>query len=69
MYHIYEIDMDGRGDNVWDVYEDDHSPFPAPANYRESFESYNDLVTFLDNCKAEGVEFTVHTLADWDDNA
>lgn len=66
MYHIYEIDMDGRGDNVWDVYEDEHTPFPTPANYRESFESYFDLEVFLHNCEAEGVEYVLHPLSEWE---
>ena len=66
MLHIYEIETDG--DPVWDVFESLDGPM-APATYRESFEFHNDLVTFLDNCTRDGVEFHLYPLTDWDDNA
>ena len=61
MIHIYEVETDA--DPVWDVYESTDTY--GPADYRESFEFHNDLVTFLDKCTSDGVEFTLYPLTDW----
>lgn len=61
MYHIYEIEADTG--SLWDVYVSDDTY--GPADYRESFEDYNDLVTFLDKCTDDGVEFHLYPLSDW----
>lgn len=60
MIFIYEVETDG--DPIWDVFEGDGF---HPADYRESFLDHNDLVTFLDKCTSDGVDFILHPLSDW----
>jgi hypothetical protein len=62
MFHIYEVETDA--DPVWDVYQD--ADTYGPADYRESFETHNDLATFLDKCDSDGVEYILYRLTDWD---
>jgi hypothetical protein len=65
MIHIYEIDS-GRGELSWEVWQD--IPGQAWADkYVRSLQNDNEYQLFLDICRAEGVDFVIHTLEEYDE--
>ena len=61
MIHIYEIEDQG-----WEVYKD--HPYEA---WRDQFvrdlNDQNELDLYLDICRAQGLDFILHTLEEYDE--
>ena len=66
MIHIYEVDSDGRGPNYYEVYKT-----IIGEGYNEEFQrtlqNDNEFQLYLDIIKAQGLDFVIHTLEEYDE--
>ena len=65
MIHLYEVD-DGSGEPYYDVYKT-----VIDAGYKEEFQrtlhNDNEFQLYLDIIKAQGLDFVIHTLEEYDE--
>ena len=61
MIHIYEIEDQG-----WEVYKD--HPYEAwQDQFVRDLNDQNELDLYLDICRAQGLDFILHTLEEYDE--
>lgn len=65
MIHLYQVD-DGRGEPYYDVYKT-----VIGEGYNEEFQrtlqNDNEFQLYLDIIKAQGLDFVIHTLEEYDE--
>jgi hypothetical protein len=60
MIHIYEIEDQG-----WEVFDQD--PQGDWSHYIRTLQNDNEFDLYLDICRAQGLDFILHTLEEYDE--
>lgn len=64
MIHLYEIESHGI---YWEVYSQALDSDPSSLNYARTLEDGKEFDLYLDILRAKGVDFVIHTLAEYDE--
>lgn len=69
MLHLYEmmnISKDSDGNQEWEVWKDNPG-MPWQDEYMLTLENENEFQLYLDICRAQGLDFVIHTLEEYDE--